>query len=105
MNKFGSYRALIKNSQAAICAGIEVYNRPALEYRDQSAVLLLINAYELMLKVELSKKRVPIFYPKERDKPYRSLTFCMLQKSLIAFSAMDTEPSGRENLEIEADFP
>lgn len=101
MNRFGSCRALLKNSQAAICAAIEVYNRPALEYRDESTVLLLINGYELMLKAVLSKKKIPIFYPKERDKPYRSLKFWdAFNKAALHFPPWTPSKAVAKNLEI-----
>ena len=73
MNPYGSYRALPGNSMSAMLAAIEVYNKPRIEYRSECCVILLLNAWELMLKAILSKNRIRIFEPKERGKPYRTL--------------------------------
>ncbi|MFQ5677117.1 MAG: DUF3644 domain-containing protein [bacterium] len=74
MNLKGSYRALRNNSKAAMLAAIEIYNKPQIEYRDECFSILLINAWELLLKAILSKNGQRIFYPKERNKPYRTVT-------------------------------
>ena len=74
MNRYGSYRALLANSLSAVAGSIDVYNRPSLDYRDQAAVILLVNGRELLFKAIFSKNRVPIFYPKEQGKPYQSLS-------------------------------
>lgn len=80
MNLRASYRALLNNSKAAILAAIEIYNKPQISYRDESFSILLLNAWELLLKAILSKNRQSIFYPKKRGVPYRTLT---LQDALI----------------------
>ena len=74
MNLKGSYRALRNNSKAAMLAAIEIYNKPQIEYRDECFTILLINAWELLLKAILSKNGQRIFYPKERNQPYRTVT-------------------------------
>lgn len=74
MNPFGSYRALLGNSISAILAGIEIYNKPRIDYRSECFVILLLNSWELLLKAICSKNRIRIFEPKERGKPYRTLT-------------------------------
>lgn len=56
-------------------AAIEIYNKPRFEYRDECFSILSINAWELVLKAVLSKNRISIYYPKEKDKPYRTLTW------------------------------
>lgn len=73
MNPYGSYRALLGNSISAMLAGIEIYNKPRIDYRSECFVILLLNAWELLFKGICSKKRVRIFEPKERGKPYRTL--------------------------------
>lgn len=73
MNPFGSYRALLGNSTSAMLAAIEIYNKPQFTYRSECFVILLLNAWELAFKALLSKNRVRIFKPKERDKPYMTL--------------------------------
>jgi len=74
MNLTGSYRALSNNSKAAILAAIEIYNKPQIEYRDECFTILLVNAWELLLKAILSKHKQRIFYPKKRNEPYRTLS-------------------------------
>lgn len=53
---------------------IEAYNRPRSEYRDETFSILLLNAWELLLKAILSKNRESIFYRKARGQPYRTLS-------------------------------
>jgi hypothetical protein len=55
-------------------AAIEIYNKPRFEYRDECFVILLLNAWELLLKALLSKNRTSIYYPKKRNQPYRTLS-------------------------------
>jgi hypothetical protein len=74
MNTFGSYRALLGNSVAAVSAAVEVYNRPRMDYRGECFVILLVNGWELMLKALLSKNRERIYYKKRRGEPYRTLS-------------------------------
>lgn len=73
MNYFGSYRKLQGNSRAAMLSALEVYNKPQISYRDEVFVILLLNAWELLMKAMLSKGRKSIFYPKRRGGPYRTL--------------------------------
>jgi len=75
MNYRGSYRKLLGNSKAALLAAIEVYNKPSFLYRDECAVILLLNAWELFLKSILSKNDISVFYPKRRGQPYKTLTW------------------------------
>jgi len=44
-----------------------------MSYRTECFVILLINAWELILKSILSKNRQRIYYPKKRNQPYRTL--------------------------------
>jgi hypothetical protein len=74
MNPFGKYRSLRDNAVSALMAAIEIYNKPRIEYRNESFVILIANAWELYLKAILSRNRTRIFYPKERDKPYLTLS-------------------------------
>jgi hypothetical protein len=74
MNLKGSYRALCSNSKAAMLSAIEIYNKPQIAYRDECFVILVVNAWELLLKAILSKNQERIFYPKERQKNYRTFT-------------------------------
>lgn len=55
-------------------AAIEIYNKPRFPYRDEVVVVLLINAWELMLKALVSKSGNSIYYPKRRREPYKTLS-------------------------------
>ncbi|MDP3059115.1 MAG: DUF3644 domain-containing protein, partial [bacterium] len=74
MNLSGSYKALRDNSRAAMMAAIEIYNKPRFSYRSECFAILLVNAWELAFKALLSKRSRSVFYPKERDKPYKTLS-------------------------------
>lgn len=74
MNLRGSYKALRNNSKAAILAAIEIYNKPQIEYRDECFTILLVNAWELLLKAILSKNKQNIYCAKKRSEPYRTLS-------------------------------
>jgi hypothetical protein len=73
LNPFGSYRALLGNSMSAMLAGIEIYNKPRIDYRSECFVIMLLNSWELLFKAICSKNRIRIFEPKERRKPYRTM--------------------------------
>jgi len=75
MNYRGSYRHLLRNGKAAMLAAIEIYNKPRFDYREECCVILLLNAWELVLKALLSKNGESIFYPKKRKEPYRTLSW------------------------------
>src|SRR5712664_3495497 len=74
MNYRGSYRHLLKNANAALLAAIELYNKPQFQYRDECFVILLLNAWELLLKALISKSRGSIFYPKRRKEAHKTLS-------------------------------
>lgn len=74
MNLQGPYTILRNNSKAAMLAAIEIYNKPQITYRDECFIVLIINAWELLLKAILAKNKQRIFYPKKRNQPYRSLS-------------------------------
>lgn len=74
MNYFCSYRHLLHNAQAAMLAAIEIYNKPRFAYRDECFSILLLNAWELLLKALISKNRKSIYYPKKRTEAYKTLS-------------------------------
>jgi hypothetical protein len=80
MNLKGSYKVLRNNSKAALLAAIEIYNKPQIEYRDECFTILLINAWELLLKAILSKNKRHIYYPKKRNEPYKTFS---IQDALV----------------------
>lgn len=43
-------KILLDSSQAALLAGVEIHNKPSVSYRYQTAIILTINAWELLLK-------------------------------------------------------
>lgn len=75
MNYKGSHRKLRDNAKSAMMAAIEIYNKPTFKYRDECVVILLVNAWELLLKALLSKHDQSIFYPKKRNEPYKTLSW------------------------------
>lgn len=68
-----SIKRLVDNSMAAMLAAIELYNKPQMTYRDELAVMLVVNAWELALKGALRRSGRSIFYPKQRGAKYRSI--------------------------------
>lgn len=75
-----SYKYLRDSAKSAVLASIEVYNKPALEYREETFVVLLVNAWELLLKALLAKNNVSVFYPKKRNEPYRTVSITHAMK-------------------------
>src|SRR5665811_74879 len=67
-----SYRRLLANSKAAMVGAIELYNKPSIHYRDETFVILVVNAWELLLKAVLCKSHRTVFYKKRRNEPYKS---------------------------------
>lgn len=68
-----SIRRLADNSMAAMLAAVELYNKPLITYRDELAVMLVVNAWELALKAALRRNRSSIYYPKKPDEKYRTI--------------------------------
>lgn len=48
-------KLLLDSSQAALFAGIEIHNKPHITYRYPTAVILIVNAWELALKAYIYK--------------------------------------------------
>ncbi|WP_235892875.1 DUF3644 domain-containing protein [Mycolicibacterium hodleri] len=68
-----SIRRLADNSMAAMLAAVELYNKPQITYRDELAVMLVVNAWELALKAALRRNRSSIYYPKKPGEKYRTI--------------------------------
>lgn len=47
------YKLLIENSKSAALSAIEIYNKPDFKYRNEIFTILMINAWELLLKAKL----------------------------------------------------
>ena len=75
MNDLISYEELLENSKAAMVAAMEIYNKPVFSYREECAVILLINAWELALKAVISKHGETIFDKSKGQKPEKTLSF------------------------------
>lgn len=45
--------AMARCAGAALLGAIEIYNKPTVEYREQTFALLLANAWEILLKARL----------------------------------------------------
>jgi hypothetical protein len=50
------YKILLEKSISATISAIEVYNKPDFKYREESFIILLVNAYEVMLKAKVVKE-------------------------------------------------
>jgi len=75
VNYRGSYRKLLGNARAAMIAAVDVYNKPVFRYRDECCAILLVNAWELLLKAILSRNKNSIYYPKKRGEDYRTFSW------------------------------
>jgi Domain of unknown function (DUF3644) len=53
---------------------VEIYNKPRFDYREEVFVILLINAWELLLKAIVSRGNKSIYEKKRRNQPYRTLS-------------------------------
>lgn len=69
-----SKRRLVDNSMSAMLSAIEIFNKPRISYRDEVTAVLVVNAYELLLKAILRDARKNIFYKKKRGEPYFTLS-------------------------------
>ncbi|SEV93490.1 DUF3644 domain-containing protein [[Clostridium] fimetarium] len=65
---------LIKNSICAYFGAIEIHNKPKISYRYETVTLLMMNAWELLLKAFIKKyvKNKSIF----EDKEEHTISFC-----------------------------
>jgi len=98
MANYVSYRRLLENSQSAMLAAIEIYNKPRLEYREEIFVQLLVNSWELLLKAVLAKEKISIFYPKHRHEPRKTRS---LVDSLTKFREERLWPRGTDIRAVE----
>lgn len=64
-------RNLINNAIQAYFAAVEIHNKPKIEYRYETTSILIINAWELILKAFVRKyiKNKNIFKPKDKNNP------------------------------------
>ena len=45
--------SMARCAASAVLAAIEIYNKPTVEYREQTFALLMVNAWEILLKARL----------------------------------------------------
>lgn len=50
------YMALVDKSIQACIAAIEIYNKPEFRYREEAFSILMLNAWELLLKARILKE-------------------------------------------------
>jgi len=82
-------------------SAIEIYNKPRSEYRDETFSILLINAWELLLKAVLSKNGEVVFYRKKRHQPYRTLSWQDAFERAKSYFPREVDPIPvRRNLEL-----
>lgn len=49
------YSKFVEKAEAALVSAVEIYNKPAFRYREETFAILAINAWELILKARLLK--------------------------------------------------
>ena len=68
-------KMMARCAASALLAAIEIYNKPTVEYREQSLSLLLTNAWEILLKarlVQLAGGKIQAIYEREsRSRRYK----------------------------------
>ncbi len=60
---------MAKCAESALLAAIDVYNKPLAEHREQTLALLLINAWEVLLKarvLQLNDNKLPSIYQRQK---------------------------------------
>lgn len=96
---------LLGNSQAAMMAAIEIYNKPMFPYREECTVILLLNAWELLLKAILTKNAKTIYYPEKPNQPTRTLSWKdAFHKSKAHFPTTVASPPIERNLDFLASY-
>lgn len=108
MNRpYVSHKKLCDNSRAAMLAAIEIYNKPQTTYREQVVTVLVVNAWELILKAALRKSKKNIFYKKNRGEDYRSLSLehCIADMAKYRLWPETIDGDGiRANLKVLTDY-
>lgn len=93
------------NAVSAMCAAIEIYNKPKLDYRDETAVILIVNAWELALKAVLSKNKRRIYYKKKRGQPYKTYSITDALNKVRPYFPASVDFGGTEaNLRILIEY-
>jgi hypothetical protein len=53
MSRLSRSARLLQNAEAALISSIEIYNKPAFAYREETFAILALNAWELLVKAKL----------------------------------------------------
>lgn len=82
-------KSLVANSKSAILSAIEIHNKPLFPYRYEICVLLIINAWELLLKAYIYKFIPPakLFKKDGTTKTFDECLSCVLSTLGEKFSA------------------
>lgn len=88
-------KSLVKNSISAMFSAIEIHNKPVIEYRYETVVLLILNSWELLLKGYLYKfhKDIRIFQKDGKTKSFENCLHITNSKKGKGFNV------AKENLE------
>lgn len=70
MEKEKITKRLVDKSIEAFLMGLEVFNKPTINYRTEGFAFFICNAWELMLKAELLKRGHSIYYKDQPDRTY-----------------------------------
>ena len=67
--------SMARCATSAVLAAIEIYNKPTVEYREQTFALLMVNAWEILLKARLVQqaggKMAAIYRREDSSRRYR----------------------------------
>ncbi len=70
MNSNELQEKLVDKSVEAFLMGLEIFNKPTINYRTEGFSFFICNAWELMLKALLLKRGKPIYYKDQPDRTY-----------------------------------
>ena len=63
-------RSMAHCAESALLAAVEIYNKPTVEYREQTFAILIVNSWEVLLKarlVQLDGNRLRAIYQRQND--------------------------------------
>lgn len=85
-------KKLVDKSIEAFIMGLEIYNKPTIKYRVEGFSFFICNAWELMLKAELLKRDISIYF---KDNPERTISLTETVRLIYP----DKNTRVRQNLE------
>src|ERR1019366_2612195 len=89
-------KSLLRNSRSTLLAAIEVHNKPLFPYRYEVCTLLVVNAWELLLKAYIRRHLtdVKIILKDGTTKPFLECVACIASRLGKSFEIV------RHNLEL-----